>query len=120
RIDTRGVIARVKELFKGHNHLIYGFNTFLPKEFEITLIEEDEAPPKTTVEFEEAINFVNKIKVSILFEGHSDLLEEFTRFLPASLPSHSAAQHSRSQAQRYNDPRSGPPLIRQMQVEKVC
>ncbi|CDY28682.1 BnaCnng05680D [Brassica napus] len=31
---------------------------------------------------------------------------------------HSAAQHSRSQAQRYNDPRSGPPLIRQMQVEK--
>ncbi|XP_013638049.1 PREDICTED: paired amphipathic helix protein Sin3-like 1 isoform X1 [Brassica oleracea var. oleracea] len=151
RIDTRGVIARVKELFKGHNHLIYGFNTFLPKEFEITLIEEDEAPPKTTVEFEEAINFVNKIKtrfkhdehvyksflgilnmyrkekkgisevyneVSILFEGHSDLLEEFTRFLPASLPSHSAAQHSRSQAQRYNDPRSGPPLIRQMQVEK--
>ncbi|KAF3528979.1 hypothetical protein DY000_02044095 [Brassica cretica] len=151
RIDTRGVIARVKELFKGHNHLIYGFNTFLPKEFEITLIEEDEAPPKKTVEFEEAINFVNKIKtrfkhdehvyksflgilnmyrkekkgisevyneVSILFEGHSDLLEEFTRFLPASLPSHSAAQHSRSQAQRYNDPRSGPPLIRQMQVEK--
>ncbi|CAN6801239.1 unnamed protein product [Brassica oleracea var. botrytis] len=151
RIDTRGVIARVKELFKGHNHLIYGFNTFLPKEFEITLIEEDEAPSKTTVEFEEAINFVNKIKsrfkhdehvyksflgilnmyrkekkgisevyneVSILFEGHSDLLEEFTRFLPASLPSHSAAQHSQSQAQRYNDRRSGPPLIRQMQVEK--
>ncbi|CAN7113330.1 unnamed protein product [Brassica rapa subsp. narinosa] len=151
RIDTRGVIARVKELFKGHNHLIYGFNTFLPKGFEITLIEEDEAPPKKTVDFEEAIHFVNKIKtrfkhdehvyksflgilnlyrkekkgisevyneVSILFEGHSDLLEEFTRFLPASLPSHSAAQHSRSQAQRYNDPRSGPPLIRQMQVEK--
>lgn len=57
------MIARVKELFKGHNHLIYGFNTFLPKEFEITLIEEDEAPSKTTVEFEEAINFVNKIKV---------------------------------------------------------
>ncbi|XP_023641176.1 paired amphipathic helix protein Sin3-like 1 isoform X2 [Capsella rubella] len=151
RTDTGGVIARVKELFKGHNNLIYGFNTFLPKGYEITLIEEDEALPKKTVEFEEAINFVNKIKkrfkhdehvyksfleilnmyrkedkeigevyneVSILFEGHLDLLEGFTRFLPASLPSHSAAQHSRSQAQRYNDRGSGPPLLRQMQVEK--
>ncbi|XP_010463539.1 PREDICTED: paired amphipathic helix protein Sin3-like 1 isoform X2 [Camelina sativa] len=151
RTDTGGVIARVKELFKGHNNLIYGFNTFLPKGYEITLIEEDEPLPKKTVEFEEAINFVNKIKkrfkhdehvyksfleilnmyrkenkeigevyneVSILFEGHLDLLEGFTRFLPASLPSHSAAQHSRSLAQRYNDRGSGPPLIRQMQVEK--
>ncbi|CAH8340496.1 unnamed protein product [Eruca vesicaria subsp. sativa] len=151
RTDTRGVIARVKELFKGHNNLIYGFNTFLPKGYEIIFIEEDEAPPKKAVEFEEAITFVNKIKtrfrhdehvyksflnilnmyrkeskeidevyseVSILFEGHSDLLEEFTRFLPASLPSHSAAQYSRSQAQRYNDRGSGRPLIRQMQVEK--
>ncbi|CAH2055356.1 unnamed protein product, partial [Thlaspi arvense] len=149
--DTGGVIARVKELFKGHNNLIYGFNTFLPKGYEITLIEEDDALPKKTVEFEEAINFVNKIKtrfkrdehvyksfldilnmyrkenkeisevyneVAILFEGHSDLLEEFTRFLPASLPSHSAAQYSRSQAQLYNDRGSGPPLIRHMQVEK--
>ncbi|KAI7741386.1 hypothetical protein M8C21_000846, partial [Ambrosia artemisiifolia] len=62
RIDTTGVIARVKELFKGHNNLIFGFNTFLPKGYEITVIEDDEAPPKRTVEFEEAISFVNKIK----------------------------------------------------------
>ncbi|WOG93367.1 hypothetical protein DCAR_0312651 [Daucus carota subsp. sativus] len=62
RIDTTGVIARVKELFKGHNNLIFGFNTFLPKGYEITVIEEGEAPPKKTVEFEEAISFVNKIK----------------------------------------------------------
>ncbi|MBA0601021.1 hypothetical protein Gorai_004213, partial [Gossypium raimondii] len=61
RTDTVGVIARVKELFKGHNNLIYGFNTFLPKGYEITL-HENEAPPKKTVEFEEAISFVNKIK----------------------------------------------------------
>ncbi|KAK8469973.1 hypothetical protein PHAVU_004G022900 [Phaseolus vulgaris] len=61
RTDTAGVIARVKELFKGHNNLIFGFNTFLPKGYEITL-DEDEAPPKKTVEFEEAISFVNKIK----------------------------------------------------------
>lgn len=57
-----GVIARVKELFKGHNNLIIGFNTFLPKGYEITL-DEDEVPPKK-VEFEEAISFVNKIKVN--------------------------------------------------------
>ncbi|KAJ7970915.1 Paired amphipathic helix SIN3-like protein [Quillaja saponaria] len=61
RTNTAGVIARVKELFKGHNNLIFGFNTFLPKGYEITL-EEDETPPKKTVEFEEAISFVNKIK----------------------------------------------------------
>lgn len=66
RTDTAGVIARVKELFKGHNNLICGFNTFLPKGYEITVDEEDENPPKKTVEFEEAISFVNKIKVKKL------------------------------------------------------
>ncbi|KAF8118052.1 hypothetical protein N665_0006s0053 [Sinapis alba] len=152
RTDTSGVIARVKELFKGHNNLIFGFNTFLPKGFEITLDDvEEEAPPKKTVEFEEAISFVNKIKkrfqndedvyksfleilnmyrkddkditevyneVSALFEDHLDLLEEFTRFLPESLAAHSAAQLIRSQAQRYHDRGSGPPLVRRMLMEK--
>lgn len=61
RIDTEGVIGRVKELFKGHNNLIYGFNMFLPKGFEIT-IDDDGPPQKKVVEFDEAINFVNKIK----------------------------------------------------------
>ncbi|XP_009415815.2 paired amphipathic helix protein Sin3-like 4 isoform X1 [Musa acuminata AAA Group] len=110
RIDTNGVIMRVKELFKGHRDLILGFNTFLPKGYEIKLPEE-----KKPVEFEEAINFVNKIKnrfqnddhvyksfldilnmyrrenksihevyqeVAALFQNHHDLLEEFTHFLP--------------------------------------
>ncbi|KAJ8457998.1 hypothetical protein OPV22_030924 [Ensete ventricosum] len=110
RIDTNGVIMRVKELFKGHRDLILGFNTFLPKGYEIKLPEE-----KKPVEFEEAINFVNKIKnrfqnddhvyksfldilnmyrrenksihevyqeVAALFQNHQDLLEEFTHFLP--------------------------------------
>lgn len=54
----------MKELFKGHNNLIFGFNTFLPKGYEITVIEEEEVPPKRTVEFDEAISFVNKIKVN--------------------------------------------------------
>ncbi|KAJ6838537.1 paired amphipathic helix protein Sin3-like 4 [Iris pallida] len=110
RIDTAGVILRVKDLFKGHRDLILGFNTFLPKGYEIKLPEK-----KKPVEFEEAISFVNKIKnrfhadehvyksfldilnmyrresksieevyqeVAILFQHHVDLLEEFTHFLP--------------------------------------
>ncbi|XP_029125986.1 paired amphipathic helix protein Sin3-like 4 isoform X2 [Cajanus cajan] len=64
RIDITGVTTRVKELFKGKKDLILGFNTFLPKGHEITLSLEDEHPPqKKPVEFEEAINFVGKIKV---------------------------------------------------------
>ena len=31
RINTEGVIERVKDLFRGHRELILGFNTFLPK-----------------------------------------------------------------------------------------
>ncbi|VVA94715.1 unnamed protein product [Arabis nemorensis] len=116
RVDTAGVITKVKELFKGHQELILGFNTFLPKGFEITLQPEDGQPPqKKRVEFEEAISFVNKIKarfqgddrvyksfldilnmyrkdsksitevyqeVAILFREHTDLIVEFTHFLP--------------------------------------
>ncbi|KAL6507331.1 hypothetical protein OROGR_023526 [Orobanche gracilis] len=70
RIDTAGVICRVKELFKGHPNLILGFNTFLPKGYEITLNDEDEAPPKRTVEFDEAISFVNKIKKRFQSDDH--------------------------------------------------
>ena len=38
RIDTPGVIKRVSELFKGHNNLILGFNTFLPPGYKIELV----------------------------------------------------------------------------------
>ncbi|KAK1268049.1 Paired amphipathic helix protein Sin3-like 4 [Acorus gramineus] len=69
-IDTSGVIARVKDLFKGHRDLILGFNTFLPKGYEITLPPEDEVPQKKPVEFEEAINFVNKIKTRFQNDEH--------------------------------------------------
>ncbi|KAK9038348.1 hypothetical protein V6N11_023224 [Hibiscus sabdariffa] len=69
RTDTVGVIARVKELFQGHNNLIYGFNTFLPKGYEITL-DEEESLPKKTVEFDEAISFVNKIKKRFQKDEH--------------------------------------------------
>ncbi|XP_077222252.1 paired amphipathic helix protein Sin3-like 4 [Tasmannia lanceolata] len=71
RIDTTGVISRVKELFKGHRNLILGFNTFLPKGYEITLpLEDDEPPLKKPVEFEEAIHFVNKIKTRFQNDEH--------------------------------------------------
>ncbi|XP_054823950.1 paired amphipathic helix protein Sin3-like 4 isoform X2 [Prosopis cineraria] len=80
RIDTAGVIARVKELFKGHKDLILGFNTFLPKGYEITLPLEDEQPPqKKPVEFEEAINFVNKIKAR--FQGDDHVYKSFLDIL---------------------------------------
>lgn len=78
RIDTSGVIARVKELFKGHRTLILGFNTFLPKGYEIT-DPEDEAPVKKPVEFEEAISFVNKIKTR--FQGDDFVYKSFLDIL---------------------------------------
>lgn len=80
RTDTAGVIARVKQLFKGHRDLILGFNTFLPKGYEITLPLEDEQPPvKKPVEFEEAINFVNKIKTR--FQGDDHVYKSFLDIL---------------------------------------
>ncbi|XP_022999276.1 paired amphipathic helix protein Sin3-like 3 isoform X1 [Cucurbita maxima] len=81
RIDTAGVIARVKHLFKGHRDLILGFNTFLPKGFAITCSPEDEIPPqkKKPVQFEEAINFVGKIKTR--FEGDSHVYKSFLEIL---------------------------------------
>lgn len=63
RTDIHGVIARVKVLFKGHNNLIFGFNTFLPKGLEIALDDEvvEEAPPPKKAD--RALALVNNIKV---------------------------------------------------------
>jgi paired amphipathic helix protein Sin3a len=43
-INTPGVISRVKNLFKGYNKLILGFNTFLPEGegYKIEITAEDE------------------------------------------------------------------------------
>ncbi|KAL9149445.1 hypothetical protein ABFS82_12G110600 [Erythranthe guttata] len=80
RIDTTGVILRVKELFKGNRDLILGFNTFLPKGYEITLQPEDEPfLKKKPVEFEEAISFVNKIKTR--FQGDDHVYKAFLDIL---------------------------------------
>jgi paired amphipathic helix protein Sin3a len=40
-IDTPGVIQRVSNLFKGHNDLIEGFNTFLPPGYKIEVSHND-------------------------------------------------------------------------------
>ncbi|GLJ50459.1 hypothetical protein SUGI_1075140 [Cryptomeria japonica] len=121
RIDTACVIARVKELFEGHRDLILGFNTFLPKGSEIIL---------QPVEFEKAINYVNKIKtrfqpddrvyksfleilnmyrkqeVASLFKDHQDFLEEFTYFLPDSSDT-AHVPHAPSSARQAPFPASG-------------
>ncbi|KAI6671230.1 hypothetical protein NL676_006115 [Syzygium grande] len=91
RIDRARVVAVAKELFKGHNRLIHGFNTFLPMGCEIAL---DEAPvSKKPASLEDAIDFIHKLKhgkgidaiyneVACLFAGHPDLIEAFKKFLP--------------------------------------
>jgi paired amphipathic helix protein Sin3a len=64
-IDTAGVIKKVKNLFYGHSELILGFNTFLPKGFEIKVEDLPSWPPptqKSPVEFDQAITYVNRIK----------------------------------------------------------
>ena len=81
RIDTLGVIERVKVLFDGHRDLILGFNTFLPRGYEIRMDDEvprvhhpgmqvgvpqpiPQPPPhRGPIEFDQAINYVNKIKM---------------------------------------------------------
>jgi len=64
RVDTAGVIVNVKSLFEGHRELILGFNAFLPDGYEIELPpeEEEDRKGKQPVEFNQAINYVNKIK----------------------------------------------------------
>ncbi|KAI3502431.1 hypothetical protein L1887_30500 [Cichorium endivia] len=76
RIDTTGVITKVKELFKGHQELILGFNPFLPKGFQITLpLHDSQHQVKKPLEIEEAIRFVNKIKMR--FQGQDHVYKYF-------------------------------------------
>ncbi|KAI3731490.1 hypothetical protein L1987_62678 [Smallanthus sonchifolius] len=74
RVDTTGVIARVKELFRGHRELILGFNAFLPKGYEIVL-SQDEPHAKRPLEFEEAMKFVNKMRMR--FQGDEHVYKSF-------------------------------------------
>lgn len=57
------MIARVSELFKGHESLVGGFNTFLPPGYKIELPDDPPASRKQP-EFDHARAYVKKIKVS--------------------------------------------------------
>jgi len=108
RIDTSGVIARLKDLFKGHKNLILGFNTFVPKgsEFDYGIdpfgvLEEAKAYVHAVkVEFqderEKYDEFLKAVKdckaeridtkglatrVKELFKGHTNLILGFNTFL---------------------------------------
>ncbi|KAK8469974.1 hypothetical protein PHAVU_004G023000, partial [Phaseolus vulgaris] len=54
RINYASLVARIKEILKGHKKLILGFNHFIEKDYEITL---HRAAPE-----EEEVKFMNKIK----------------------------------------------------------
>jgi paired amphipathic helix protein Sin3a len=109
KIDTSGVIARLKDLFKGHTNLILGFNIFVPKgsKFDYGIdpfgvLEEAKAYVHAVkVEFqyerEKYDEFVKAIKdckaeridtkclakrVKELFKGHTNLTLGFNNFLP--------------------------------------
>ncbi|XP_076896958.1 paired amphipathic helix protein Sin3-like 2 [Bidens hawaiensis] len=62
RINVTGAIARVKELFKGYNDIVFGFNVFLPKGSEITSVDDDEPTQRNPVGIGEAASFINKLK----------------------------------------------------------
>mmetsp|Transcript_24647 Transcript_24647/g.84291 ORF Transcript_24647/g.84291 Transcript_24647/m.84291 type:complete len:426 (+) Transcript_24647:232-1509(+) len=80
KINTEGVIARVKFLFRGNRELILGFNTFLPKGYEIDLPPDGEEPkPKQPVEFDQAISYVNKIKTR--FQDNEKVYKSFLEIL---------------------------------------
>ncbi|KAL6619882.1 hypothetical protein ACP70R_035021 [Stipagrostis hirtigluma subsp. patula] len=145
RIDTPGVVIRIKTIFEGFPELMIGFNAFLPAGYAIR-------PPDVenkSVDFVKAIGFVSKIKtrfkeedhvyksflailnsyrtqnkliqdiyqeVATLFHDHPDLLEEFKLFLPdTSLPPQAAAISKAS----HGDDSSRMHTVRNVQTTKV-
>ncbi|KAJ1628399.1 paired amphipathic helix, partial [Pavlovales sp. CCMP2436] len=77
-IDTPGVIRRVLTLFAGHNSLILGFNTFLPPGYRIELVP-DAHDMGGQVEFDQAINYVTKIKQR--FQRQPEMYKQFLAIL---------------------------------------
>ncbi|KAF4366211.1 hypothetical protein F8388_014929 [Cannabis sativa] len=80
RLDYETLIKKITNLFiEDHQHLISGFNTFLPKQYRITVDHEkdedeeeenDEEDANNIDALEEAEIFVNKIKTR--FQGEND------------------------------------------------
>ncbi|KAL8532585.1 hypothetical protein ACS0TY_008973 [Phlomoides rotata] len=80
RINTSGVVVKVKDLFSEDKDLIMGFNAFLPKGYESVLQPEDEPLlKKKPVDYDEAINFVNKLKAR--FQGDDHVYNTFLDIL---------------------------------------
>ncbi|PPE00517.1 hypothetical protein GOBAR_DD02467 [Gossypium barbadense] len=87
RTDVAGVVERVKELFKGHNNLLKGFNFFLPMGDEITERDERLYRPFMDVIFRYWREHMDVIKLrrevdAILSKDYPDLFVEFIRYLP--------------------------------------
>ncbi|ELR12555.1 paired amphipathic helix protein sin3, putative [Acanthamoeba castellanii str. Neff] len=88
-IDTPGVIARVSDLFKGHDDLILGFNTFLPPGYKIVPVAAMPPPSESDVarkqpEFDHARAYVKKIKMRFLhqpqiYKNFLEILHTFHR-----------------------------------------
>ncbi|KAG4924324.1 hypothetical protein JHK87_049864 [Glycine soja] len=80
RFNLVSGIEEVKELLKGHRDLIFGFNVFLPKGFEIKLPLEDEQPPQKKLDvFVEAKKFMYKIETR--FHGQDNVYKAFLAIL---------------------------------------
>ncbi|KAK8470790.1 hypothetical protein PHAVU_003G056501, partial [Phaseolus vulgaris] len=73
RMSVGSVVEKVEEFLKGHHDLIYGFNNFLPKGYEILLL------PKGPVQLEDAIRYVQKVKDR--FEDTNDTYKAFVKIL---------------------------------------
>lgn len=59
-------------------------------------------------------------QVAALFQDHPDLLEEFTHFLPDSSGTASTQYAQSGRNSTLRDRSSAMPIMRQMQVDKVC
>eukprot|EP00267_Zea_mays_P057712 XP_023157748.1 paired amphipathic helix protein Sin3-like 4 isoform X1 [Zea mays] len=68
RLDSAGVIARVKTLFHGYPDLVLGISAFLPKGHAIR--PQDLSEDKEPVDYPRAINLVNRIKIRFQQEEH--------------------------------------------------
>ncbi|KAI5437268.1 hypothetical protein KIW84_023403 [Lathyrus oleraceus] len=92
RIEDSDLRDKMKEIFEGERDMILRLNTFLPIGYEIKLpFEDEQSQRKKHVKMEDAIRFLNKIKVTTLLQGHPDLLDEFYYFLPKSISAHYVA-----------------------------
>ncbi|EOA39157.1 hypothetical protein CARUB_v10012102mg [Capsella rubella] len=109
RLDTCGVITRVEELFKGDQELILGFKITLKPEDEHQIrtrlefldavkfvgkvkkrFRGDDRPYRSFLDILERYKNERRSigeayhEVAILFRDHSDLLTEFTHYMPAT------------------------------------